>query len=59
MAYHFVQFHMPGCGRYRKFVKVVKDNFDTVSLRAEEKETHPVRRGAIQTVPAVQIFADM
>lgn len=35
MAYHFVQFHMPGCGRYRKFVKVVKDNFDTVSLRAE------------------------
>ena len=22
-------------GRYRKFVKVVKDNFDTVSMRAE------------------------
>ena len=35
MAYHFVQFHLPGCGRYRKFVKAVKDNFDTVSLRAE------------------------
>lgn len=35
LAYLFVQFHMPGCERYRKFVKVVKDNFETVSLRAE------------------------
>ncbi|MBQ9565101.1 MAG: transposase [Synergistaceae bacterium] len=35
MAYLFVHFHMPGCRRYRWFVKVVKDNFDTVSLRAE------------------------
>lgn len=35
MAYHLVQFHMPQCGRYRKFVKAVKDNFDSVSLRAE------------------------
>ena len=35
MAYLFVHFHMPRCGRYRRFVKVVRDNFDTVSLRAE------------------------
>ena len=35
MAYLFVQFHLPGCGRYRKFVKVVKDNLETVSLRGE------------------------
>jgi hypothetical protein len=35
LAYHFVQFHLPGCERYRKFVKVVRDNFETVSLRAE------------------------
>ena len=28
----------------------------TVSLRAEEKETHPVRRGAVAAVPAVQIL---
>ena len=35
MAYHFVQFHMPQCGRYRRFVKVVKDNFEAVSMRAE------------------------
>ena len=27
----------------------------TVSFRAEEKETHPVRRGAVTTVPAVVI----
>ena len=27
----------------------------TVQLRAEEKETHPVRRGAITVAPAVQI----
>ncbi len=27
----------------------------TVSLRAEEKETHPVRRGAVASVPAVVI----
>ena len=27
----------------------------TVSLRAEEKETHPVRRGAVASAPAVVI----
>ena len=27
----------------------------TISLRAEEKETHPVRRGAVTVPPAVQI----
>ena len=29
----------------------------TVSLRAEEKETHPGRRGAITRTPAVQIYS--
>ena len=28
----------------------------TVGLRADEKETHPVRRGAVTVVPAVQIL---
>lgn len=28
----------------------------TVSLRAEEKETHPVRRGAVAAAPAVRIL---
>ena len=28
----------------------------TISLRAEEKETHPLRRGAVAAVPAVRIL---
>ena len=30
----------------------------TVSLQAEEKETHPVRRGAVSMPPVVRIYSD-
>lgn len=35
LAYHFVQFHIPGCGRYRRFVKIARDNAVTLTQRAE------------------------
>ena len=35
LAYHFVQFHIPGCGRYHRFVKIARDNAVTLTSRAE------------------------
>ena len=35
LAYHFVQFHIPGCGRYPRFVKIARDNAVTLTSKAE------------------------
>lgn len=35
LAYHFVQFHIPGCGRYHRFVKIARDNAVALTNKAE------------------------